>query len=153
MYPLFEKLAILSDSKSALQALLNKQINPQSILECRSLLKALEHKISVQWTPIHCGIVGNEKADALAQKGALIEQRMNRLCSFNKIKLFVNLILRKILGHNMIQYAGDRRWKNLREDKSIIPSYPRKAAVVLFKRLTGHNCLQNLLYRIRVANF
>ena len=143
MYPLFEKLAILSDSKSALQALLNKQINPQSILECRSLLKALEHKISVQWTPIHCGIVGNEKADDLAKKRALIEQSMILLCSFNMIKLIVNLTLRKILGQNMIQSAGDRKWKILREDKSIISSYPRKRAVALFRGLTGHDCLQD----------
>ena len=52
----------------------------------------------------------NEKADALAKKGAFIEQRMNLSCSFNTIKLFVNLILRKILRQNMIHSAGDRRF-------------------------------------------
>ena len=140
---LSEKVVILSNSKSVLQTLLNKQINSQTILECRSFLKALEHRILIQWIPAHCGIVGNEKADDLAKKRALIEQSMILLCSFNMIKLIVNLTLRKILGQNMIQSAGDRKWKILREDKSIISSYPRKRAVALFRGLTGHDCLQD----------
>ena len=37
----------------------------------------------------------------------------------------------------MIQSAGDRRRKILREDKFIIPSWPRKTAVTLLKGLTG----------------
>ena len=93
----------------------------------------LGHRIAFKWIPAHCGIVGNEKADALAKKEALIEQRMNRPCSLNSIKLFVNLTLRKILRQNMIHSAGDSKWKILREDRSIIPSYPRKTALALFR--------------------
>ena len=89
--------------------------------------------MSFQWILAHYGIVGSGKADALAKKGAFIEQRMNLSCSFNTIKLFVNLILRKILRQNMIHSAGDSKWKILREDRSIIPSYPRKTALALFR--------------------
>ena len=52
----------------------------------------------------------------------------------------------------MIQSAEDIKWKILREDKSIIPNYPRKTVVVLFKGLTGHKCLQDQLYRIGVVH-
>ena len=65
---------------------------------------------------------------------------MNSPCSFKTIKLFINLTFRKILGQNMIQSAGDRRWKILRDDKSFIPSYPRKTVVALFRGLTGPDC-------------
>ena len=61
------------------------------------------------------------------------------------IKLFVSLTLRKTLGQNMIQSAGGRRCKILREDKFIVPSYPRETAMALFKKLTGHDCFQDHL--------
>lgn len=147
----FERAVILSDSKSALQALLNKQNNSQRILECKSLLKVLVHRISFQWIPAHCGILGNEKADALAKKGALIEQCINRPLSFHSTKLYVNLIHRKTVKWNMTQGAGDRRWKILGDEK-IIPGFPRKTAVALFRGLTGHDCLQNHLCRISVVD-
>ena len=124
-----------------LLTLLNRHSNSQRILECRYLLKALGHGISFQRIPAHCEILKNEKVYVPAKKGVLTEQRINRLYPFNKIKLFVNLTLRKILSHNTIQSVGNKRWKVLRIDKSIIHCYPRKIA--LLRGLTGQDCLQD----------
>ena len=126
------------------------------VLRRFSAVKRLDLYIRNQDTDSHSNgfwpIVANEKADALAKKGASIDQRMICPCSFNQIKLLVNLTLRKIHGQNMIQSEGDRRWKILKEDKLNILSYPVKTAVALFTGVTAHNCLQNGLYRTGVTD-
>lgn len=75
-------------------------------------------------------------------------------------KLFVNLTLRKALPslmlctlqqQDMLQYEEHKRWKTLGKGRTL-PSFPRKTAVDLFRELTGLNCLQNHLYRIKVVN-
>ncbi|KFM58471.1 hypothetical protein X975_07553, partial [Stegodyphus mimosarum] len=131
----FVKAVILSDSKSALQALLNNQNSSQRILDCRPLLKAMAHRISFQWIPAHCGIMRNEKADTLAEKETFIMQRINRPLSFHTTKLFVKT-LKKILKQNTIQRAMDKSWRILEEETTLIPSFPRKTVIALFRRLT-----------------
>jgi len=74
----FTRAVILSVSKGALQVFLNNQKSSQTILECRSFLKALTQRISIHC----CGILGNARADALAKRGALIDQRTHDSPSF-----------------------------------------------------------------------
>ena len=64
---------ILSDSESALKAISNPIITSKMVLETVSSLKQLStdgNNIKLQWVPAHCGIIGNEKADEIAKRGA-----------------------------------------------------------------------------------
>ena len=68
---LFNKAVIFSDSKSALQAIYTSVCTTKRTAEIYQSIKHLQslHKLIVlQWIPSHCGILGNEKADALAKK-------------------------------------------------------------------------------------
>ena len=51
----------------------------------------------------------------------------------------------------MVQRATNKRWKILGEERAV-PGFPRKTAVALFRGLTGHDCLQDYLYRIGVVD-
>ena len=68
-------VVIASDSLSALQSLTaDKAVH--NILVRRALSLIARHhnqgrQVSFIWTPSHCGIIGNERADELAKKGAL----------------------------------------------------------------------------------
>uniref|UniRef100_A0A8D8WXT1 RNase H type-1 domain-containing protein n=1 Tax=Cacopsylla melanoneura TaxID=428564 RepID=A0A8D8WXT1_9HEMI len=67
----FQKIVILSDSKAAIQAIVNLNDSPSiQIREIRTTIKQLgklNKLIALQWIPSHCGLHGNEKADYLAK--------------------------------------------------------------------------------------
>ncbi|KFM59182.1 hypothetical protein X975_12405, partial [Stegodyphus mimosarum] len=112
----------------------------------------MAHRISFQWILAHCGIMENEKAGILAKKGTFTMQYINRPLLFHITKLFVNLTLKKILKQDMIQCAMDKSWRILGEETTLTPSFPRKTAVALFRRLSGYDCLRDHLYRIGVVD-
>ena len=68
-----KKICFLTDSKSLLQSLSRCLTNSQCILDCVSELNILSrsNEVLLTWIPAHCGIYGNERADACAKKGAL----------------------------------------------------------------------------------
>ena len=71
---IFFKIAILSDSKSALQAIENKSKNRHDmILEIFRLYSSISYKgseLEMVWIPSHCNISGNEQADIAAKQAA-----------------------------------------------------------------------------------
>ncbi|XP_015911532.2 uncharacterized protein [Parasteatoda tepidariorum] len=84
---LFYQAVIFSDSQAEILAISNYSQAPSSlsIVKCRSLMTEIGEKrktIALQWIPSHCGISGNEKADALAKKGCFINQAPNNLVHF-----------------------------------------------------------------------
>jgi ribonuclease HI len=68
---LFVNRAVLIcyDSTAALLALKSYAVSSRVILQCRDLLQelALSNRVRLVWVPGHCGIHGNEEADALAR--------------------------------------------------------------------------------------
>ena len=67
-----QEIVILSDSKSGIMALENHHHRSYSfitnqILNLAHILKDNDVKLTIQWIPSHVGLVGNEKADALAK--------------------------------------------------------------------------------------
>ena len=68
-----------TDSKSALQALSSgPTTNAASLFaDVWKLLSALSrhYRVTLQWVPAHCGIPGNEAADAQAANGSRLKQR------------------------------------------------------------------------------
>ncbi|KAJ4431508.1 hypothetical protein ANN_20106 [Periplaneta americana] len=74
----FRNAVILSDSKAAILSIVSKH-TPSSqraeITKMLSQLISLNKRIVFQWIPSHCGILGNENADALAKKGSTATYR------------------------------------------------------------------------------
>ncbi|XP_054283591.1 uncharacterized protein LOC129000652 [Macrosteles quadrilineatus] len=66
------KILILSDSQAALKALGSCVTQSRTVKGCKNTFKKLaeRNQVKLSWVPGHSGHEGNEKADALARKGA-----------------------------------------------------------------------------------
>ncbi|GFX45006.1 hypothetical protein TNCV_3430551 [Trichonephila clavipes] len=51
-----DKAVILSDSSSAIQALVSNQDKTARAQDCRKLLSRIPTKVVFQWVPSHCGL-------------------------------------------------------------------------------------------------
>jgi ribonuclease HI len=61
---------ICSDSQWALNALKESGHSAHSILSpLRARLRSLKGRVSFQWVPAHCGLLGNERADEESSQG------------------------------------------------------------------------------------
>ena len=72
-------LVILTDSQSALEAIENHEHETSKLLEllletCHNIIQNYGIELIMQWIPGNCGILGNEKADALAKLGSKMPQ-------------------------------------------------------------------------------
>ena len=142
---------IFCDSQSALKALDSHLINSHQVLECHNLLNAMGRRleISLYWVKAHVGVVGNERADALAKHGAAtyIEGPAPFiLCSHSFVKA-------SILGDVVEDWC--LRWGNLptcRQTKIWFPTPDLKKSAkllaldrahlgVVIRFVTGHNFL------------
>jgi ribonuclease HI len=60
-------VSICSDSRAALLAIKSYAVSFRVVLQCRNSLQKLSNRVRLVWVPGHCGIHGNEEADALAK--------------------------------------------------------------------------------------
>ncbi|XP_015909090.2 uncharacterized protein [Parasteatoda tepidariorum] len=148
----FCRAAILSDSTSALQSLSNGQYTDNTcILECKELVMSIS--VSFQWIPAQCGISGNEAVDFLAQKWAGVLQRTLKTLSFHSAKLLIKGRYNTRIKQKALCDSIGKSWAPLLEDKRLIPYFPRRAAVALFRLTTGHHdCLPTYLYRFGLCD-
>jgi ribonuclease HI len=142
---------IISDSKSALQAIARPSTNSSLILECKNAIKNLNAIIptSLHWIKAHAGHPGNELADNWAKKGANTTTDI--------VEPFLPVSLKWI--HTKIQtYLRTRwteRWRSVataRQTKIFFPyPDPQKSKQLLqmsrddfglmFRWISGHNYL------------
>ena len=64
-------VVIRSDSQASLGALDGYLVRSREVLRCRELLEVLsrDNWVRLLWVPGHSGVVGNEKADRLTNRG------------------------------------------------------------------------------------
>ncbi|GFX74897.1 hypothetical protein TNCV_1844691 [Trichonephila clavipes] len=78
------------------------------------LMYHLHHWIEVQneeWIPAHCDIGGNEHADFLAKKGALVIQRPTKISTFNPIRNFSNMAFKyNFKMEEVAEMSKDKNW-------------------------------------------
>ncbi|KAL1447160.1 hypothetical protein WDU94_012235 [Cyamophila willieti] len=113
----FNQAVILSDSKAAIQAIVNTNENTSDkIREIRAILKQLRQLkkiIAIQWVPAHCGLEGNEKADVLAKKGTKILATPQTNISFDSAKRLIKLNANNKHNKWLSEKATRQKWEAL----------------------------------------
>ena len=133
-------VVILTDALSVLDGLKNgkeKCLDPLHKALAKLSSKA---NVTLQWIPAHCGIPGNEIADALAKEGSRLEQT-DRTTTYQEVKTY-------------IKRSSKSRWMAMHRDYSKSDPYyklSREDQVVIFRLRTGHNRMNAHLRRIHLT--
>ena len=71
-----KKIYIFSDSQAELKSLLNPKAISRTIADCIFYVSeaSVNNDVNLNWIPEHEGLLGNEKADELAKKGATLNK-------------------------------------------------------------------------------
>lgn len=148
------QVVFLIDSQAAISALSsNTPSDSLRTIQCRVKLSQLIEQgwaVHLKWIPSHVDIPGNERADALAKRGASSEQPSEPAtlrAAHNKITHTVDATTRNALK----QRSSGKRWECLAADGPIRRELDRRTAVALFRTTTGHDYLQAHLHRIGLA--
>ena len=150
------KILILTDSLSGLQALQNKNTKKRpklinQILKSSNDLTKAGKQITFLWIPAHVGIYGNESADKAAKLSLKIpEISLNLPISKSEIKS-VNIQKINKKWHNQYQNSNSQIKKVLRKPlakpKILHPS--KKIDRLITKLQTGHTNLNNHLNKLK----
>lgn len=129
------KIVLLSDAKSVLEALQSRKSNDLNDVLSSLALLSKYHTVVLQWIPSHCGVTGNEKADNLAKEGSMQSQE--------------NLPITLQEARTIIRAKQRERWLTKHPDYNIKDPYHRlnrSDQVIIFRLRTGHNRLNYHLH-------
>ncbi|KAJ4439355.1 hypothetical protein ANN_07477 [Periplaneta americana] len=149
----FKNAVILSDSKAAILSIVSKYTpSPQTaeITKMLSQLISLNKRIVFQCIPSHCGILGNENADALAKKGSTATYKSVTKSTYYSVKRFIKSTYLDFNKQNLITQSQGKKWNSLHHNPQLLPDLPRKSSVAAFRLSTGHDCLAKHLHRIGI---
>nr|XP_042913165.1 uncharacterized protein LOC122273166 [Parasteatoda tepidariorum] len=103
----------------------------------------------IQWIPSHIGIEGNENADYLAKNGKTMPQEITTVTP-DTLKKYVMKKLNEINTYDLTIKSKGKIWENIQERWKFLCYQPRKEAVTHFRLKTGHDCLSEHLYNIKI---
>ncbi|KAJ4438985.1 hypothetical protein ANN_14939 [Periplaneta americana] len=149
----FRNAVILSDSKAAILSIVSKHTPSSQTAEITKMLSqliSLNKRIVFQWIPSHCGILGNENADALAKKGSTATYRPVTKSTYYSVKRFIKSTYLDFNKQNLITQSQGKKWKTLHQNPQLIPDVPRKSSVAACRLATGRDCLAKHLHRIGI---
>ena len=149
------ELVILTDSQSALEAIENYKNQPTPLIEhllntCHVINKNHGKEIYLQWIPGHCGIIGNEKADALAKQGSKMPQTDGKV-TYRTAKSLAKEHSRTSWNTQWIQNDTGRelfKHQNAPNPKDPINQLERKHQCNIFRLRTGHSVLNAHRHRL-----
>ena len=131
------KVAIFTDALSVLQALQNSKKKDLNELVTALTRLAGCTAVTLQWIPAHCGIQGNEIADSLAKEAGQLEQVESKISYADERTLITSRLSRKWNQEHPSYNQHDGYY-----------SLERSEQVLLFRLRTGHNRLNDHMYRI-----
>ncbi|KAJ4434291.1 hypothetical protein ANN_22843 [Periplaneta americana] len=149
----FKNAVILSDSKAAILSIVSKHTPSSQTAEITKMLSqliSLNKIIVFQWIPSHCGILGNENADALAKKGSTATYTPVTKFTYYSVKRFIKSTYLDFNKQNLVIQSQGKKWNSLHHNPQLIPDLPRKSSVAAFRLATGHDCLAKHLHRIGI---
>ncbi|KAJ4447107.1 hypothetical protein ANN_09107 [Periplaneta americana] len=149
----FKNAVILSDSKAAILSIVSRHTPSSQTAEITKMLSqliTLNKRIVFQWIPSHCGILGNENADALAKKGSIATYRPVTKSTYYSVKRFIKSTYLDFNKQNLITQSQGKKWNSPHQNPQLIPDLPRKSSVAAFRLATGHDCLAKHLHRIGI---
>ena len=97
--------------------------------------------VTLQWVPSHCGIPGNEKADALSKAGSKMEQ-LNHPVTYREAKTIIK-------NHYRNQW---KRKQGTDSNDDAIHHLQRHQQTIIFRLRTGHCRLLSHLHRLGIAH-
>jgi ribonuclease HI len=149
MVSLGDEVTILSDSRSAVQAVCKETHTSKTELKCiKSInnLSMLAH-VTIRWVKAHVGIPGNEKADDYAKKGVLERDSTELEIVPPSISNFKNELEEKLIAEwnqRWFQQTKCRQTKlfypeiDLKKSQELI-QLPRDQLSRIIRITTGHN--------------
>ena len=94
----------------------------------------------LQWLPAHCGISGNEKADALSKRGSQLEQIEHKM-NYREAKTIIKGNMKEKWKEKHQIQGGDE-----------IEKLKRNEQVIIFRLRTGHCRLLSHLYKLKISH-
>ena len=138
-----------TDSRSALQAIAARPtLRSGGLLgDVLLSLSALSRRchLTLQWVPAHCGIAGNEAADALAATAAPLEQRKVPVARDAALAL-----LRRTARASWLEGRQPEWHRRMAGPTPRLINLPRTDAVTVAQLRTGH-CSMLASYRHRIG--
>ena len=136
-----QKVVFFTDCRSLLQGLQNNK-NEQLMQDIKTALHQLSRQsiIKLQWVPSHCGIMGNEKADALSKAGSKMEQ-FSHPVTYREAKTIIRNRFRSQWKRRLGAESG----------ADPIHQLQRHQQTILFRLRTGHCRLLSHLNRLKIA--
>ena len=147
-------IVIFTDSKSALQAIENLELNTMMISHflLKQSITLCPHDILVtlQWIPGHTQIKGNEYADKLAKEGARKDQS-DKPCDNSTVKIIIkNNFKETWLTNWATGQTGGFMYQEMTKPNPHDPinTFCRKYQSIIFQLRTGHTKFNAHLNRI-----
>ena len=131
------KVVIFTDALSVLQTLQNPKKKDLNELVTALIRLAGHRAVTLQWIPAHCGIQGNEIADSLAREAGQLEQVESEITYADERTLIKSKLSRKWNQEHPSYNQHDGYY-----------SLERSEQVLLFRLRTGHNRLNDHMYRV-----
>jgi len=130
-----QNIVILTDALSVLESLENNQDKHLNELTTALSILCTASTVILQWIPSHCGLYGNDVADALAKAGSQKDQP-NTPTSNQEQKTIIKSSLKKKWEEAHPNFKKDDPYHLL----------TRKEQVVIFRLRTKHNRLRHHLH-------